>query len=396
VGRRSIGVLGVAAILAGTTTGCRSAGTGPPERAAAAISPSPVGSLAGGTHSRKLSGFRLLDLSFVNPRDGYALGRFFGTDAQPVDPAVMALMRTSNGGVSWKTVGSPPAAAGHIQFSSPRLGWAFGPKLLVTTDGGTSWVEEHPGGRVEDLAPAGRSVWSVIGACAGGCAFHIRVSADAGRTWRRPQPPLSIPGEHVEMARIGSVGWAVSSTANPEGGVALVRTADGGETWAGGDDPCDQRINFGAEGSGRVVFESHPAPIDERRLWLLCTDEPVGGSSHGAVFTTVDGGGTWRPAFMGPSGNELHVAALTPGTGWETDGTTTYCLARLSVTRGIHRAPAALCGGPGWADLEFLDSRHGWAADGRYVFRTTDGGQRWLRVLVRPAACGCIHRVDGR
>ena len=185
-------------------------------------SPAAVVSLVSGTHTRKLSGFRVLDLSFVDRRDGYALGGFFGTDAQPIEPPVMALMRTKNGGRRWTTVGAPPRPVEHLAFTSLRLGWAFGPKLFVTRDGGASWLEERRSGR---------------------------------------QPK-------------------------------------------------------------RVV-------------------------SDRSTTTRAD-------------------AAAVAGT----------------------RAPRR------WADVEFIDARHGWAASGKHVYRTVDGGRHWTAVRLRPAACGCIHRVD--
>jgi len=156
----------------------------------------------------------------VDARDGFALGRFFGTEAQPVDPPVMVLMRTSDGGLTWKTVGAPPEPAEHIAFSTKRLGWAFGPRVQVTRDGGNSWFQERRRGRVEALVAAGLD-----------------------RT--------GLTGAHPRMRR-------------------------------------------------------------------------------------------------------------------------------------------------GWASVQWLDGRHGWAATGNDVYRTTDAGRHWAAVRLHPAACGCIHRVDGR
>jgi photosystem II stability/assembly factor-like uncharacterized protein len=165
----------------------------------------------------------VLDLSFVDRRYGYALGGFFGTDAQPIEPPVMAVMRTKNGGRRWTTVGAPPAPVQHVAFTSPRLGWAFGPKLFVTRDGGASWLQI-----------------------------------------RRQDAPRRAP-------------------------------------------------------------------------------------------------------------NRLRA-----------------------TSSGVASVAATPVGGRAGTDIEFMDARHGWAASGPKVFRTVDGGRHWTAMRLRPAACGCIHRVDIR
>jgi hypothetical protein len=222
--RRTQAALAVLLVAAAGATACGSASTDARNPGPNRVTPTSVVSLAGGTHSRKLSGFRVLDVSFVDARNGYALGRFFGTEAQPVDPPVMVLMRTSDGGRSWVTVGAPPEAVEHVVFSNPRLGWAFGPNAFLTRDAAGSWVATHPD------------------------------------TTRRAR---------ARAARRDGVTGMPSS-------------------------------------------------------------------------------------------------------------------ARLPASRSR------------WAEVQFVDPRHGWAASGRDVYRTIDGGLRWAAVRLKPSACGCVHRVDGR
>jgi photosystem II stability/assembly factor-like uncharacterized protein len=73
--------------------------------------------------------------------------------------------------------GSPPAnAVGAILFTSAREGWAFGPALWQTRDGGATWRKTSlPGGPVQDVGMAGDRVLAVTGRCGDGgwsCSFR--------------------------------------------------------------------------------------------------------------------------------------------------------------------------------------------------------------------------------
>jgi len=333
--------------------------------------------LIGSSHSMKLKGFHVLDISFVDGRNGFLLGGF-------TSAPITAVLRTSDGGRHWNTMASTPQPETHIAFSTPRLGWAFGPDLYVTDDGGQTWEQQRAGGPPVAVAAEGRSLWVVTGACrVGPCSFRVQVSADAGDTWRTAAIPTAIWGEHAELARVGNMGWVVGSTAAPHGKVGLLRTADGGTTWTELRDPCDHWFYYGHP--FKPIFESHLAPINAHQLWLRCTDEPAGGSSDGVLFTSTNAGASWHLAFVGALANELHVAALSPTSGWETDGAAGYWLVRITADGRFHH-PAVT--GPAWADLQFVDARHGWAATGRTVFRTIDGGDHWLAVRPHPSGCG--------
>jgi hypothetical protein len=315
-----------------------------------------VNALIGGTHSRKLSGFRLLDLSFVDSRHGFALGGFFGSSRSPLTTPVMAVLGTTNGGRSWETVGAPPEPVAHVEFGTPSLGWAFGPHLFVTRNGGQTWERERAGGPPVAVAASGRSVRAATGTCrAGGqCALHVRVSDDAGRSWRTPRLPAAISNERVEFARVGRVGWVVGSTATPHADVSLLRTTDGGQVWRQLRDPCDGWFHYGI--SFKPTYESHLSPIDADRLWLLCTGEPAGGSADGVLFTSADSGSIW------------HLIPVSVGG---------FASVRHAVQRGRT-----------WADLQFVDPRHGWVATGTTVYRTSDGGAHWVGARLHPSGCG--------
>src|SRR5258708_21671968 len=96
--------------------------------------------------------------------------------------ATVVMRKTVNGGRTWLAVaapdappadmyqGSPPAnAVGAILFSSAGEGWAFGPALWQTRDGGATWRNMSvPGGPVQDLGMAGDRGLAVTGRAGGG------------------------------------------------------------------------------------------------------------------------------------------------------------------------------------------------------------------------------------
>jgi photosystem II stability/assembly factor-like uncharacterized protein len=341
-------------------------------------SPADAASMIGSSHSVKLKGFNVLDISFVDDRHGFALGGF-------TSAPITAVLRTSDGGRHWKTMASTPHPEAHIEFSTPRLGWAYGPDLYVTTDGGQTWEQQETGGPTVAVAGAARSVWAVTGHChVEPCSFRIRISSDAGRSWLAAQLPAPISSEGMDMARVGDVGWVVGATASPNGTVSLLRTTNGGRTWEQLQDPCDRFFHYGIP--FKPIFEAHLAPIGARELWLRCTSEPAGGSSEGVLFTSTDAGTRWHLAFEGPSANELHVAALSLTNGWETDATAGPWLVRITTDGRFHRPVVAL--DSGWTDFQFVDARHGWVATGTTVYRTSDGGAQWVGARLHPSGCG--------
>ena len=103
-----------------------------------------------GTQAAGLAGVR--DVSFVSAGQGWALGSG-------------ELAATTDGGVSWTRLPGPPAAAAHIRFASPEVGyaWSTAGSLWITTDGAASW---QPAGltQVLSLETAAGWVWSIAGA----------------------------------------------------------------------------------------------------------------------------------------------------------------------------------------------------------------------------------------
>lgn len=116
----------------------------------------------------------------------------------------MALVRTTDGGDTWVGLTAPhasyvahgaPAAPGlpgvdEVRFANPFDGWAFGPALFDTHDGGRTWQQVDIGGSVVALETSGGYVDAVVSPCSGEmeCAGSLRLEqarVTGGGCWHR-------------------------------------------------------------------------------------------------------------------------------------------------------------------------------------------------------------------
>jgi photosystem II stability/assembly factor-like uncharacterized protein len=180
------------------------------------------------------------------------------------------------------------------QLVTSTIGWALSNSLFRTSDAGASW---------SDVSPAG-----------------------------------------VDLGRVRAVyfsdpahGWVLATRDGGESGAALVvyRTPDGGSSWGAAD--------VGAASAANLDSESAPASfdfVDARHGWLSVTLTSSAAFSRGELYSTSDGGATWK---------------------------------RLAIPIG--------------APVEFLNDSDGWTAGGASaedLYVTHDGGATWSRAGVTP------------
>ncbi|MCC7104181.1 MAG: exo-alpha-sialidase, partial [Chloroflexi bacterium] len=328
--------------------------------------------------------FHPIDLSFIGPSHGWVLGSLDLEDGS----TQVALRRTSDSGKTWEVLpalapavapgpvsqaAAPPAAS--LRFATLNDGWAFGPGLFVTHDGGSRWSEVQRSGEVIALEVVGRSVWTLQRACvaAAACVPTFLTSEDSGATWQSvaTQPPIPSRADlRTQLLRLTPRDarllsyWTDGSA--PFG--QLLATDDGGASWETLDQPCGLR-RF-------QRLEQLDAP-NESELWLLCA------GTYGAtammdtlLYVSEDGGRTWlvRAAEVKPG------APPNPETSLPTVGSPVnlevvssdrafVSLRRNTLYRtqdgGLTWSPAidlslANPEDGGVGPVRFVDSQHGW------------------------------------
>src|SRR5580692_6152892 len=129
--------------------------------------------------------FRPSSVTFIGTQTGWVIGQA-GTPGNCATVYCTSVARTDDAGKTWSGVPAPltgPAdgAAGvsQVRFLNERDGWAFGPQLYATHDGGHSWTQVLTHGlRVTELETVGGRAFGLFASCTGtGPAFAARCTS---------------------------------------------------------------------------------------------------------------------------------------------------------------------------------------------------------------------------
>ncbi|HET7420016.1 MAG TPA: hypothetical protein VFL27_06510 [Candidatus Dormibacteraeota bacterium] len=290
--------------------------------------------------------FPISSVDFVDESTGFVvLGGESGTNGQ-TDPTApeLQLLGTTDGGRTWKVlvkeVPAAPCTVGYSQLGfgngglmpvkmiSPTVGWGRGG--LRTTDGGVHWKDVSSSalreGQATTLYPPdyaeayldGDHAWQAAVYGAGStCADHVSVfgTSDAGRTWTKSGPiPLHLAaGTRAASLQIGFTselaGWlwmpqGVPSADGFMGSISqadLFTTADGGQTWR----HVTQLRNSDLKGVSAPADSQNCTPTLQQ---IEFSSPSVAWLSLGCAVPSVlvsrDGGSTWKaaPIPVGSSG----------------------------------------------------------------------------------------------
>ena len=283
--------------------------------------------------------------------------RFRGLSAVGRDTAWVAgtggtVLRTTDGGASWRNV-SPPGAAGlefrDIEAFDARravvlaIGEGEASRVYRTDDGGATWTESFRNTDAKAfydcLTFFDRRHGLAMSDPVDG-KFRILSTGDGGRTWK------VLPNDGMPAALDGEAGFAASGqclvASGPSdawlatGGGAHARvlhSRDRGLTWTAADTPIPAGDR--AKGVFALAFR------DRTHGLAVGGDYRPGQSSPQAAARTADGGRSWQPAAEPPP-------AYRSGAAWLP-----------------HSRTAALAVGPTGTDL---------TADGGSTWRTVDTG----------------------
>jgi photosystem II stability/assembly factor-like uncharacterized protein len=301
-------------------------------------------------------------------------------------PVVVALVLASSL-ASGCGAGNPNAASGTPPVSPPadRPGayvYVTGfPNLIVrSTDGGHTWKVTH-----RDLATDSPDL-PVLMACAFadesrgwavGRAGTILTTSDAGASWTAQRTPstgaILDAVAAVDTDRVWAAGREPDSGIGPSGDRAVLwTTEDGGTTWRARHLP-------GVSNLRGVAF------ADARHGWLVGGD--VSGE-YGLVLATSDGGVHWREQARYHLTFFSQVTCIDASHAWAVGGPQQY-----PISAGETPPPliAATSDGSTWTtqlasdadtdgqlrDVSFSSPSTGWAVGSEALLSTSDGGSTW-------------------
>jgi photosystem II stability/assembly factor-like uncharacterized protein len=150
----------------------------------------------------------LMGLTVVGPGRLLASGhRTTGPEGSPH----LGVIESTDGGRTWRDVALRGRVDLHVLRAAGRRVYAFdslASRLLVSDDGGRTWTPGRAPGQVLDLAVDPGSTDRVVAASDSG----LRLSTDAGRTWRRVPTPaigyLAWPrADRLLLVDVGGTVW---------------------------------------------------------------------------------------------------------------------------------------------------------------------------------------------
>ena len=260
-----------------------------------------------------------ISASFIDASAGWLLA-VPATCRRGTCPA-LRLRRTADGGRHWSSVPAPPTVAS-VRFTRPPAGsvsqvalasasdgWAYGPGLWATHDGGRTWrrVPTH-GEAVQSLVTAAGRVLASFSRCGpaqlAGCAsFQVYSSPAARDDWRPVPGAASRRYGYGRVAAAGSRGFVTAS--NGTAGLRdllLAGPVNGSVAWRPRPVPCLNWVNWGmpvaATPGGTVV--------------LGCASQPGAGQQPKVAYLSRDGGRTWRRLADPPASGYLGALSITP------------------------------------------------------------------------------------
>jgi len=309
-----------------------------------------------------------------------------------------ALWKTRDGGRHWREFSEVPDSGGiplegvFIDATRAVL-YGTGP-LVFTDDGGLTFAVKATAHWNADIAREGNTLWAVGAvdredALAG---FGDRVLACdlEGNRWRTLDLPLP-RGQVLALVPFSDRDALVLYAYNTLEGMPVRRlkvTGDGGNRWSEIDLPCEN-----AEG---LIAR------DRSHLWLTCGSDDMPRPDPDHLFTSRDGGRTWKGPVDVPSSGRQYALGRGDRV-WAAGGCRFVPFAfdaagkvfEFRIRNGMEAG-----GGDCFGRVQFVGPDHGWISfggsvhrkgglaagqpgkEGAWLFRTVDGGNVWEPNLI--------------
>ena len=369
-------------------------------------SPSPNQTVPGTEPSGPVpANFAPTSVTFVSPTIAWVIGQA-GTPGKCDNPdpdICTSIARTDNTGKTWEGEPAPdttgpdgPAGVSAIRYLEGVNGWAFGPELWATHDGGRTWKQVPANGyRITDLETAGDRAFALWALCpdaqpgaavASGCTSYTLMSTAAGSDVWAPVGGLTsgLTDQGLPTSAVLELTSTTGYLLAPDG-TLYEGPITGGPWQKAGTAPCQP----GAAQAGGLPSRAFLALYDAHNLAIVCSGSSVPGGLQ--LSTSTDGGQLWTAqspsAWSGVTnvGTPTSLAAASGG------------VLVLATTTGIYFMPgaspastaqwmastetgtAAPPGGFSYVGLTTASQGVAVPADTqlREIYLTYDGGEHW-------------------
>jgi len=321
--------------------------------------------------------FQPTSVTFVGNGHNGVVGAVIGQAGTPGHCATRfctSLAGTSTYGASWYGFSAPLAPGptsssgiSQLRFANLHAGWAYGPALYETSDGGWPWhLEDTNGQQVIELEASPARAFAVFGNCSGtgsgyaaSCtSFSLWTSLPGTRTWT----PVSVPTAYLQMQSTSSAapqlvisGTGTGYLLTPSGEVLAGPATKAGGAWKAvgmanckpapstsgqtaqlGVGPnlvlaCDTQAARGRftaaiytspsgttwKQTGSATFKGTPTSLTAASPASAGTGVVVLATTHGIEYS-ADGGASWQAAAItgsSPAGGFSFVGMTTPDKG---------------------------------------------------------------------------------
>jgi hypothetical protein len=335
--------------------------------------------------------FQPTSITAVSAQTMFVIGQA-GTPGQCATQYCTSVARTQDDGGTWTGLPAPLTGApdgstgvGQIRFLEGINGWAFGPELWATHNGGESWtrVSTH-GRRVIDVETVGERAFALEADCTGTgqayaaqcTSFSLYSTPATANDWKpvgASTTNLNKQGAFGSAALVltGSVGYLLAPDGTLYAG-SVTATTRWKET---GRIPCAVGL---AQANGTPAGALLGA-LTAQSLILSCQTK--------AIYQSADGGASWQQTAAGPATSAVATSAVATSIAASPAAT-----AILATTQGIEVLPAgsstwqaatltaaAPAGGFGFVGMTTATRGIALPADAQAgsVWFTTDGGLTW-------------------
>ncbi len=353
-----------------------------------------------------------IDVYFYDNMHGWLLGENAGK---------LALGITVDGGYTWRAAQVPdavvaeawevfavekedllPRAVRWLHFSSPQQGWAYGPNLFATDDGGNSWIDVSPPGSVESIYTSDGVTFALERVtCTEGepyldpveCQYLLHELSPGASISKTTEIPTAFHGGDLYPIDADRL-WIL---ANVEKDFIreplLLSTDNGGKSWT--ETTIDCQI-----GANRV-FDF--AIAGEDHLLFGCGDYGSGALGQKMIYLSTDRGRNWqlvgdtrldsepRPDDLSISGYLGGIGATSENLVWMTLGRNWPLISRDGgfTWTSLDFAPLD----DGFISVFFIDESNGWSTHRANVYLTSDSGRTWKWVIAGDATVASVHSV---